>query len=303
MRLIRRSTAMLAAAAVLAVPARGAAQRIEVPAAPWGSARAEVIQGIQGLGYEAVADTSGAAGLVSVTFTAGGTQLVAVFGPNGLAMLNQIQQLPPPEARRRLAELRDSVTRVLGPPDTAGVHPIWVRPDGRLQLHVRPDSGGLTSAAIVGRARPNYIAELAAVYRQVMRAVQDERAGWLDARLDSSRWVRLFAKDSAAISIDRSSVERLEGGAWRVTVRWDWLVPQRDGRLRYDAMVHGTEVRCDEGTYRMGRTQWYLGETPGQSTGARWGRWNTPVPTSGGAVIVTRFCEYARGLPAPPPAG
>jgi hypothetical protein len=64
-------------------------------------------------------------------------------------------------------------------------------------------------------------------------------------------------------------------------------------------MVHATEVRCGEGTYRVGRTQWLLRETPGDATSARWGRWNRPVPTSGGNVIVSRFCDYARTLPEP----
>lgn len=292
----RAGVGMLVAVAGLAMPTRGAAQRVEVPGAPWGASRATVIAGIERLGFRAEQDTAAGPRFETVAFHSDAATLAAIFGSNGLAMLNQLHVLPPDQAHRRFGELRDSLVRLLGEPDSAGGAPVWVRPDGHVRLFVRPDSAGLSSAAILNRASPTYLAEMRAAYR---RLVRDDRRQlrWVAARVDSARWRALAVKDSVALTFDRGSVEKQPSGAWRLTVRWDWLVPQRGGGMRYDAMVEQTEIRCDEGTYRRGRTEWFLGERSAGTPASRWGGWSRPVPTSGGGVIVRELCDYARELP------
>lgn len=289
-------------AAALGMPVGAAAQRIEVPDAPWGAARADVARAFEGLGYRILPDTAGLAGFIT-TFERGGTEFVAIFGEKGLAMLNRSERLPRAEAQRRLAALRDSLVGVLGQPDSAR-RTMWVRPDGRIELHIRPDSGRPTSSAILNRSGPNHRNDLLTVYLATRAAIRIRPAPWLTPRLDVARWEPLFADTSTAISIERASVRRLEeAGAWRVTVRWDWRAPRSNGPREYDALVHATEVRCGEGTYRMGAAQWFLGEAAGDTTPDRtpdrWGRWNQPVANSGGSVIVRDFCDYAQRLRQP----
>jgi len=292
----RFAACLLAAAAVM--PIGAAAQRIEVPHAPWGAARADVVRAFEGLGYRILPDTAGIAGFTT-TFGLGGVEFVAIFGQNGLAMLNRAERLPRAEAQRRFAVLRDSLVGVLGPPDSAR-GTMWVRPDGRIVLHVRPDSGRPTASAILNRSGPNHRNDLLTVYLATSAAIRIRPAAWLTPRLDVARWEPLFADTTKAISIERASVQRLEeAGAWRVTVRWDWRAPRPNAERTYDALVHATEVRCGEGTYRMGAAQWFLGETAGETTPDRWGRWNPPVANSGGAVIVRDFCDYAQRLRQP----
>jgi hypothetical protein len=290
-RVVMRIAGRLALAALLALPARGAAQRIEVPAAPWGSARPAVIAGIERLGYVTVQDTLASLGLPLLTFVAGSAQLSAAFDSTGLVMLIQIQRLPSPEAQRRFAEMRDSLVRVLGEPDSAGTPLFWTRPDGRIRLRLVPDSSGLTSAAIVTRAAPNSLEALRLNLLKGLRA-RRQWQGWVAARVDTLRWVPLLVKDTMAISFDRESVERRPSGAWRLTVRWDLLVPTDRGRWRFDAIVHESEVRCDEGTYRMGRGWLRLGTATVASTGSGWDRFAPPVPTSGNEVIMLEFCAW-----------
>jgi hypothetical protein len=292
-----RSAACLLAAAVM-MPIGAAGQRIEVPDAPWGATRADVARTFEGLGFRVLPDTAGLAGFTT-TFGRGGTEFVAIFGQNGLAMLNRSERLPRAEAQRRFTVLRDSLVGVLGQPDSAR-RTMWVRPDGRIQLHVRSDSGRPTSLAILNRSGPNYRNDLLTVYLATRSAIRIRPAAWLTPRLDVARWEPLFADTATAISVERASVQRLEeAGAWRVTVRWDWRAPRPNGQRTYDALVHATEVRCGEGTYRMGAAQWFLGETASEAAGEGWGRWNQPVANSGGWVIVRDFCDYAQRLRQP----
>lgn len=285
-------------AAALGMPVGAGAQRIEVPDAPWGATRADVARAFEGQGYRTLPDTAGLAGFIT-TFDRGGTEVVAIFGEKGLAMLNRSERLPRAEAQRRFAALRDSLVGVLGQPDSAR-RTLWVRPDVRIELHVRPDSGRPTAELLLNRAGPNYRNDLLTVYLATRAAIRIRLAPWLTRRLDVARWEPLFADSSTAISIERASVRRLEeDGAWRVTVRWDWRAPRPNGPREYDALVHATEVRCGEGTYRMGAAQWFLGETAGEARGEGWGRWNQPVANSGGAVIVRDFCAYAQRLRQP----
>lgn len=289
-------------AAALGMPVGAAAQRIEVPGAPWGATRADVARAFEGLGYRILPDTVAMA-IFSATFSRGdGIEHLAVYGPNGLAMLSQIHRLPPPEARLRFGALRDSLVRVLGPPDSAH-RTIWVRADGRIELFVRPDSAGLASAAILNRARPNHLTELAAAYQATAQAVQARHDAWHAARIDSSRWTRLALADSLGMSFERASVERRQGGAWRVRVRWDWLAPRRQGRQTYDALVHATEIDCANGTFRMGRMQWFLGERRVVDIDS-WDPVTRPVAGSADEVMVRELCRYAQALPqAEPPPG
>ncbi|HEX9938983.1 MAG TPA: surface-adhesin E family protein [Longimicrobium sp.] len=213
-------------------------------------------------------------------------------------MLNTLHLLPPDQASRRFGELRDSLVRVLGQPDSAGPEPMWVRRDGRVRLFVRPDSGGLASAAVLNRASPTYVSELRSAYQAVVvRNARQRWQPWVASRVDTLWWRPLHVQDSLALNFVRSSVERTAQGAWRVTVRWDWLNPQREGQATYDMMIHETEVHCDQGTYRTGRVSWFLGQRMLEGLKRRFREWQRPVPTSAGEVIVREFCAYARGLP------
>lgn len=293
---LHRLRAVLVAAATLAAPATVCAQQVAVAAAPWGAQKPAVVAGLQQLGWQAEPDTASQVGLATATFLAGHTRVAAIFGPSGLAMLNELHLLPPDAARRRSGELRDSLVRVLGEPDSAGPAPVWVRPDGQVRLSVRSDSAGILSAAVLTRASPTYMTELRAAYQAVVRNARQQWQPWVASRVDTLRFRPLYVQDSLSLLFIPSSVERADQGAWRVTVRWDWLTPRREGRATYDMMIHETEVRCDEGTYRMGRVSWFLGRNMLEGLKRR-GRWERPVPTSAGDVIVREFCAYARGLP------
>ncbi|HEU4557939.1 MAG TPA: surface-adhesin E family protein [Longimicrobium sp.] len=295
---MNRIAVALAAVAALVAPASASAQRVAVAAAPWRAQRPAVVAGLQQMGFQPEPDTAGEPGLAIATFRAGDTRVAAIFGPSGLAMLNTLYLLPPDQARRRFGELRDSLVRVLGQPDSAGPEPMWVRRDGRVRLFVRPDSGGLASAAVLNRASPTYVSELRSAYQAVVvRNARQQWQPWVAARVDTLWWRPLHVRDSLALNFVRTSVERTAQGAWRVAVRWDWLTPQGEGRATYDTMVHETEVDCDQGTYRTGRVSWFLRRDMVEGIKPRWREWQRPVPTSAGDVIVREFCAYARGLP------
>jgi hypothetical protein len=295
-RLNRFAAALIVAAAVMA-PASASAQQVAVPAAPWGAQKPAVVAGLQQMGFQPEPDTANEIGIGVATFRSGNTRVAAMFGSSGLAMLNTLHLVPPDEARRRFGELRDSLVRVLGEPDSAGPRPFWRRPDGQVRLFVRPDSGGLSSAAILNRSSPTYVAELQAAYQVAMRNARQQWRPWVASRVDTLQWAPISMQDSTALTFERGSVQRAAQGAWRVTVRWDWLEPMRDEGLTYDAMVHQTEIRCEESTYRLGKVEWFLAARKVDSVTGRWGRWETPVRTSGSDVFVREFCAYARGLP------
>ena len=258
---LHRLRAVLVAAATLAAPATASAQQVAVAAAPWGAPKPVVVAGLQQLGWQAEPDTASRVGLATATFLVGNTRVAAIFGASGLAMLNELHLLPPDAARRRFGELRDSLVRVLGQPDSAGPAPVWVRPDGQVRLSVRSDSAGIRSAAVLTRASPTYMAELRAAFQAVVRNARQQWQPWVASRVDTLRFRPLHVQDSAALSFVHSEVERAAQGAWRVTVRWDWLAPQREGQATYDMMIHETEVHCDQGTYRTGRVSWFLGRS------------------------------------------
>ena len=292
----RRPAASLARAAVvaaaLAVPRPGAAQQVALPTVPWGASPSVVSAAVQQLGFKV--DSIELTGLSFARFSAGPTVLAATFGASGLFMLNQIHALPPPQARQRFQELRDSLVKVLGEPDSVGTRPVWVRPDGRILLWVRPDSGRLGSAAILSRARPNYAAELAAAYREAMRQVEADPVRWIEARLDTIRWKPLARSDSQAVALDKTRVDRRSGDTWRIWVRWDYRVPVTTPSRIYDLVVQALEIGCAEGTYRPGESVSMLRGRNAALLTSRWGTRSRPAPPSVEAEIVARFCAYAR---------
>jgi hypothetical protein len=281
-------------AAALALPRPGVAQQVAFPTVPWGASPTAVAAAIQQLGF--TLDSMELTGLPFAEFSAGSTRLVATFGPSGLAMLNQIHPLPPPLARRRLEELRDSVVRVLGEPDSAGARPKWIRPDGYLQLFVRPDSAGLSSAAVLNRASPSWVAELRASYREAIRRAEADPVRWIEARLDTMRWHPLVPGDSMVVSVDKTGVERRSGDTWRVRTRRDYRVPVAAAGHSYDTIAQRVEIGCAEGTFRPGESISVLAERNPRLLTTGWGARSRPAPPSLEQAIVSAFCAYARGL-------
>jgi hypothetical protein len=278
--------------AALAAPRAGAAQQVEVLQAPWQAAESTVTAGMLGLGYQLKPDTASQQGLRVLHFSAGATDLAAVFGSQGLAMLNEIYQLPEVEARQRLSVLRDSLERALGRPDSVGWEVTWKRRDGDVRLFYRRAAGALPSSAVFSRASPTYLPELRASYHAAVGAEAMSRAAWLKSRVDSVHYLPLFVSDTAAITFDSTSLEKREEGEWRVTVRWDWQTPQPTGGIRFDTMIQPTEVRCGRNLYRVRAVTLLLGTRVVLRRGNVWTAWRNPPPTSGLAVIVREICGY-----------
>jgi hypothetical protein len=287
----RAALAILLTAA-LAAPRPGAAQKVAVPQAPWQAGESAVTAGLVGLGYPLRPDTASQRGLRVLHFGAGTTELAAVFGSQGLAMLNEIYDLPEVEARQRLGVLRDSLERQLGPPDSVGEEVTWKRRDGDVRLYYRRAAGALPSSAVFSRASPTYLPELRASYRAAVGPEGMNRAAWLRSRADFSHYLPLFVSDTAAITFDSSSVEKQGEGHWRVTVRWDWLTPQPTGGIRFDTMMQPTEVRCDRNLYRVRAITLLLGTRVVLRRGNQWTAWRNPPPTSALAVIVREICGH-----------
>jgi hypothetical protein len=280
----------------LAVAQSGAAQQAALHDLPWGTSPTATVASLQQRGLRL--DSMSLTGFRFAEFSAGSARVIAGFGQSGLIMLNQMHPLPQALAGARFQELRDSLARVLGAPDSTGARPLWIRPDGEVRLFIRADSNGPGARVIVNRSSPNAVAELRASYREVIRETEADPTRWIEARLDTMRWHILVPGDSMVFTVDKTGAEKRPRDSWRVRTRRDFRVPVVErGRRPYDTIAQMMEISCGDGTFRLGEGITVLAERNPQVIRSGWSAPARPAAGSVEEAIVTSFCEYARGLP------
>ena len=115
----------------------------------------------------------------------------------------------------------------------------------------------------------------------------------LTARIDTTRWVVVFAGDSAISAIDRRSVVNLQAGVIRVWQQWIYP-PKTEAGIETNSYMEREDYDCSKRRFRSVMVARYMDTKSVVSSGVTSpdsANWQDPIPGTVGEYIHEKVCS------------